>query len=69
MEKPSFQLNRASPHKSLCTGVAGRAFPEFQVAGRNPVIWVVIGLNAETDAPKRASLKVSGFIDLWIIRQ
>ena len=25
-----------------CTGVAGRAFSEFQVAGRNPVIWVVM---------------------------
>ena len=24
-----------------CTGVAGRAFTEFQVVGRNPVIWVV----------------------------
>ena len=24
-----------------CTGVAGRAFSEFHVAGRNPVIWVV----------------------------
>ena len=25
-----------------CTGVAGRAFSEFEVAGRNPVIWVVM---------------------------
>ena len=29
-----------------CTGVAGRAFSEFQVVGRNPVIWVVRRTNS-----------------------